>query len=1063
MRGDRNRWYRIWTRALLFVFLPAVLAAQVVTGAISGRVTDSTGAVIPGATIQIQNLETGLSRNADTDSAGRYVARNLPVGLYSVAAQQSGFQKQIRNGITLNVGSEVVVNLELSVGTVQEAVMVSGEAPLVETTQATLSSLVSPEQMRELPLNGRSYDQLALLSPGVVAQPDGTRNQTQGAGLRLSSNGARADANLYLLDGTVVNDHSSQGPGSAAGQSLGIEAILEFRILTHSFSAEYGRNAGAVISAVTRSGSNQFHGSAYEFFRNNVLDAREFFNPGELPPFRRNQFGASAGGPVLKDRMFFFANYEGFRERRGKTVIASVPDLDAREGRVGNGAGGFTTIAINPTVRPYLLSYPLPNGRNFGNGVAESVTDFSSSADENYYMGRMDFHLSEKDNFYGRYVYDPSEGIIPRALATFTDSQAGTNHFLVFSETHIFSGTTLNEFRASMNRGVPRTGTRPLIPLDSSFDFVPGAGVGNISFTTASGALATSVSEWGTSSANPQTFTQNTFQYSDNFSTVRGAHSWKFGATVERIQLNVAQSSNVRGSYSFASLPQFLQGQATQFQFQYIDSTHSLVRGYRQLLPGWFVQDDIRLRPNLTVNLGFRHEFVTSPKEVNGLSANMRHITDPESTLGPPFQTSKKNFAPRVGMAWDPTGSGKMSIRVGAGLFHNEVLGRTWYFFSSADSRFSARYIVQNPPFPRGSAGTLTQGSAQTKSVAWDTETPTLFHYNFEIQRQLIPSLTLRVGYVGSHGYNMTRSTDADIRIPTILPDGSKFFTTNNATHPPINPRFGDIAMLWTDARSNYNALQVELQKALSHGLQLAAAFTVSKTLSNADTVSNSQVLTTAPVTMDPDNLDRDYGRSSYDQRRTFVMNTQYKLPWDAKITSRVPKAILGGWMIKGIFQYGSGFPFNLQTGFNNSLNTDRNQPDRPNLAPGRSNDPIHGTTSGCPGIPAGQKLRTADRYYDPCAFVLPAAGTYGNLGRNTITGPALSNVDFALTKSTPLREKMNLDFRAEVFNLFNHTNLDSPVRLNFSGNRTYNGNAGRVSQTVTTAREIQLGLRLTF
>ena len=1038
---------------LLAALFPALLNSQVVTGSISGRVTDTTGAVIAGATIQIQNLETGLSRNAETDSAGRYVARNLPVGPYSVTAEQQGFQRQIRNGITLAVGSEAVVNLELTVGAVQETVQVSGEAPSVETTQAMLSSLVSPEQMRELPLNGRSYDQLALLSPGVVSQPDGTRNQTQGAGLRLSSNGARADANLYLLDGTVVNDHSSQGPGSAAGQSLGIEAILEFRILTHSFSAEYGRNAGAVISAVTRAGTNQFHGSAYEFFRNNVLDARNFFNLGALPPFRRNQFGASAGGPILKDRIFFFANYEGLRERRGNSVIAFVPDVSVRQGLFA---------PINPAVRPYLNAYPLPNTTSPSvNGIAVNNTAFSSSATEDYSMERMDFRLTDKDNLYWRYVFDPSEGITPRPLPTFINSERGTNHFVVLNETHIFSGTTLNEFRLAMNRGVPSNGTAPLIPLDASLAFIPGAGIGNITFTTAAGAAVTSVSEWGTSSSSPQSFAQNNFQVGETFSTVRGAHSWKFGFSMERLQLNVLQASNVRGNFSFDSLTNFLQAKPTQFQFQLIDSTHSLVRGYRQFVPGWFAQDDIRLRPNLTVNLGLRYEFVTSPTEVNGLSANLRHLLDAQSTPGPAFQTAKKNFAPRVGVAWDPTGTGKTSVRLGAGLFYNELLGRDWYFFSSSDSRYSARYIVSNPPFPNGLAnGFSVAGTQQTKTVTYQTSTPTLVHYNLEIQHQLSSSLSVRAGYVGSRGYHLARAIDADIRAAQIQPDGSKLFP---ATGPLINPNFSDIAMLLTDAGSNYNAVQLELQKSLSRGLQLQASYTLGKALSNADTVSNSQVLSTAPVTMDYANLSRDYGRSSYDQRQTFVLNAQYRLPWDSHMASLLSRALLGGWTAKSIFQAGSGLPFDIQTGFNNSRNGDRNQPDRPNLAPGRSNDPTHGTSSGCPGIPAGQRLGTADRYYDPCAFTLPPAGTYGNLGRNTVTGPKLYNVDFALTKISPVSERMNLEFRAEVFNLFNHTNLDSPVRLVFTGDRNYSGNAGQVSATITQSRELQLGLKLTF
>ena len=302
---------------LLAGLLSAVsLSAQVVTGAISGRIADTTGAVIPGAAVQIQNVETGLSRSVEADEAGRYVVRNLPVGSYAITAQRTGFRTEVRRGVTLTVGSEAVVNMELSVGAVQETVEVTGEAPAIETTSATLSGLVSSVQMQELPLNGRSYDQLALLSAGVAEQPQGNRNQIVGAGMRMSINGAHPNATLYLLDGTTVNDYTSNGPGSSSGQSLGVGAIREFRVLAHSFSAEYGRNGGAVISAVTQSGTNSYHGSLYEFFRNNVLDARDFFNPDELPPFRRNQFGASLGGRLIRDRVFFFANYEALRQRR---------------------------------------------------------------------------------------------------------------------------------------------------------------------------------------------------------------------------------------------------------------------------------------------------------------------------------------------------------------------------------------------------------------------------------------------------------------------------------------------------------------------------------------------------------------------------------------------------------------------------------------------------------------------------------------------------------------------------------------------------------------------------
>jgi len=1046
----------------LLLFSPAVLSAQVVTGTISGRLTDTTGAVISGATVQIENTETGFSRSVPTDASGRYEVRNLPLGSYTVTAQQTGFQTEVRQGITLTVGSQIVVNLELHVGAVQEKVEVTAEAPAIETTSATLSGLVTQQQMRELPLNGRSFDQLALLSAGVISQPEATRNQIQGAGLRLASDGARADANLYLLDGTVINDQSSQGAASATGQNLGVEAIREFRVLTHNFSAEYGQNAGAVISAVTRSGTNEFHGSAYEFLRNNDLDARNFFNPGALPPFRRNQFGASLGGPVLKDRVFFFVNYEGLRQSQGVTVVAGVPDLNARQGLLPNPTTGMLMpVTLNPAVIPYLKNFPLPNGPNFGDGTAQSSANFASTASEDYSMERVDFRLSDKDSFYWRYLYDPSNAIAPQALAIFDQTTNRTTHFVVLSETHIFSANSLNEGRFAFNRSVPATGTGPVQPLDPSLDFIPGAGIGTINFvTTTGGTGATALAAWGGVSAAPNRFAQNVFQGTDTFSFIHGAHAFKMGVNLERIDLNVLQESNGRGTFQFTSLMNFLAGQPSQFQFELTTPPFGFVSGWRQILFGSFLEDDIRLSPKLTLNLGLRHEFTTSPVEVNGRSANLRNLTDPQSTPGPPFETSKLNFAPRAGLAWDPTGSGKTSIRLGAGVFHNQIQGRDWYFFSASDTRTIASYIIPNPPFPNGLANGFTPTTQAEKSVVFHPDTPTLIHYNLDIQREIRPGLSLRVGYVGAHGYNLLRAVDSDLRIPQVQPDGSLFYP---ATAPFINPNFSTVAQLLSDSTSTYNALQIELQKAFQRGFQFQAVYTYSKNLSDADTISNSQVLSTAPVSLSPTHVGLDYGLSVFDQRQTLVLNGGYQMPWDSRLKSGVAQAALGGWAIRGIFQYGSGFPFDIQDGINNSRSGDPNAPDRPNLAPGASNSPTSGTTAGCTGIRAGQKLGTPNRWFDPCAFQLPPAGTFGNLARNTVMGPQLVNLDFAITKATKLRENFNLEFRTEFFNLFNHPYFAVPIRMIFSSSRATSGSAGVINSTDNTGREIQFGLKLTF
>jgi carboxypeptidase family protein/TonB-dependent receptor-like protein len=1037
-------------------------SAQVVTGTISGRVTDATGAVISGATVQVQNIETGFSRNAQTDGAGRYEARNLPVGSYSITAQQSGFKTEVRSGITLTVASEAVVNMELSVGEVQEKIEVKAEVPAIETTNATLSGLVGQQQMRDLPLNGRSYDRLALLAPGVIYLPNSNTGSQSGTGLQISSNGARNDANLYLLDGTTVNDHSNRGPGSAAGLSLGVEAVREFRILTHNYSAEYGRNAGAVVSAITRSGTNEFHGSAYEFLRNNVMDARNFFNPGALPPFRQNQFGASFGGRLRRDRIFFFANYEGFRQRQGITTIANVPDLNARKGLLPNPVtGALEPVTLDPAAVPYVNLYPVPNGRNFGNGIAQFIQDVSTRATENYSMERMDFRLSDKDSFYWRYIFDPSETFSPSGIPPFFSTSESANHYVVLSETRVFSGEVLNEFRVALNRTTPVLGTGPLEFQNHSLDFLPGAGFGNITSQVVSGGAGGQLSDVGTDNVSPQSFPQNIFQEADTLTYVKGPHSWKFGFDVERTQTNPTTPRAIRGTYSFNSLPGLLAGTPTQLQFFLVGGDSAPERGWRQTLFGWFVQDDYRVRPNLTLNLGFRHEFLNTPKEVNGRSANLRNNADAQSVLGPAWTVGKLNFAPRVGLAWDPTGKGKTSIRTGVGVFYNQLLGRPWQVFSKDDYRFTSFFQIRNPPnFPNALKGGSTLGTLREKNVVFDMATTTIVHYNLEVQQQLFPTISMRAGYVGSYGYNLPIQSERDTRPPQILPDGNKLFSLSA---PFINPNFTSIQELRNTAISNYNAFQIGFTKSFSRGLLVQSNYTWSKVLSSADSITSSQVTNSISFVMDVNDLARDYSLAAYDQRHSFSLNGRYTLPLDNLLKSQLAKATLGGWEINGIFLAGSGFPVDVLAGFNNSQNGDAAAPDRPSLAPGFSNDPTHNrTTAGCQGVPAGQKLRTPDLWFDPCAFVLSPAGTFGNLGRNTVSGPPLVNVNFTMAKKFSVRERKNLEVRAEFFNIFNHANFKSPSMSVFTSQRIRSGTAGVITSAGDN-RQIQLGLKLTF
>jgi len=713
-------------------------------------------------------------------------------------------------------------------------------------------------------------------------------------------------------------------------------------------------------------------------------------------------------------------------------------------------------VNLNSAVVPYLNLYPLPNGRNFGDGTAQYITDFSQAANEDYSMERMDFRLSDKDNFYWRYVFDSSSSVIPRPLPTFVEAITQGNHFVTLSETHIFSGTSLNEFRFGFNRADPISDAKSLVPIDPSLSFVPGqpfgiirqGGTGLVGQLVEMGRLFTA-----------QNYAQNLFQETDTFSTVRGAHSLKFGADVERIQLNL-NSGSTAGNYLFTGLRSLLAGQPTQFSVTLLGGTSTLVRTWRRNLFAWFVQDDFRLRPNLTLNLGLRHEFFTTPTELHGRSAALLHVTDPEVTPGPPFISSKTNFSPRVGLAWDPTGTGKTSVRLGAGMFYNLTDGRNWYMAAGAGPQFTTSVTVNDPPFPNGLASGFALGRPSVSGLEQHPNEPTVIHYNLEVQRQLARTLSLRVGYVGSDGYHMQRLTYQNIRIPQILGDGSKSFP---ATGPVVNPNFADITKVLTDAHYNYNALQAVLQKTVSAGLQFQASYTFSKAMSDADEVGNAQTTAASPTTLDLSNLARDYSLSVYDQRQTLVLSGRYAIPWDKRLNGRAAKAALGGWAVNGIYSYGSGLPTNVNTGFNNSRSGDLMVTDRPDLAPGASNNPIQGVTAGCQGIPAGQKLGTPDRWYDPCAFVLQRAGTFGNLGRNTVIGPGLSSVDFTLVKSTSLAEKKQLEFRAEFFNLLNHAKFGLPLRNVFSSSGLRSGNGGVITSTATSNREVQLGLKLIF
>jgi len=719
---------------------------------------------------------------------------------------------------------------------------------------------------------------------------------------------------------------------------------------------------------------------------------------------------------------------------------------------------------VNPVMVPFINLYPLPNGRNVGGGVAIWNLNFSAPTTEDYALQRMDFHLGDKDNFYFRYIYDPSSTTVPRPIPIFISQTVTTNHYANISETHIFSGSALNELRFAFNRTLAGSFQSATVPIDPSLSSVPGQSMGDFQYSVAGSANSSgTLSEMGNGPTTPYLYLQNMFQTTDTFSLVRGSHSLKFGADVDRTQFNTVAGKNWLGVWTFPTIQAFLTGTPSLLNGAVIGGNSSRNRGFRQTFFGWFVQDDYRVSSRLTLNLGIRQEFATDPSEVNGRSASLVNVTDPTSTVGPPFHTAKLNFAPRAGLAWDPTGSGKTSVRAGVGVFYNEIGSRTWHRLSSQDTRFYSGFSVKNPTtFPKVPVNPPLKTGGSEFTVENQLQTPTVIHYSLDVQRQLTSSVSLRLGFIGSHGYNETFIADPNVVIATTLANGAKFYPLNG---PTVNPNFSSIEQLRTGAMDNYNAFQVSLQKSLSSGLMLGAVYVFSKSLSEADNAANRQTDNNGSyVVSDYTNLGMDYGRSSYDQRHSFVFNSQYRMPWDHLLTSKFSKIALGGWEINGIFQYGSGMPLNVNMNFNSTQSNDQNQPDRPNVLPGGTNDPTHGVTAGCKGIPAGQQLHTPILWFDPCAFAIPTLGTFGNLGRDTLSGPTFKDVNITLVKHTQITEHKQLEFRAEIFNIFNHPSFGLPSLVVFQdATGVHAGNEGSVNATVSSGRQIQLGMRLTF
>ena len=1090
------------------VFGPVLLAtahAQVAGATLSGTVSDQSGGVVPLAAVSIKNISTGIARASTTSTGGFYSVPNLLPGTYEARASAQGFSSMVQTRISLTVGEQQVLNFTLQVGQMTQTVEVNTEAPNVELASSSISATVNSTTVRELPLNGRSWTDLATLQPGVDAiqtQPNftsGADRGNRGFGAQLSISGARPQQNNYRLDGVSLNDYANGGPGSVMGGNLGVDAIQEFSVLTSNYSAEYGKTSGGVVNAITRSGTNTFHGSVYEFFRNSALDARNFFDRGKIPPFRQNQFGAAAGGPVQKDRTFIFGDFEAIRQSKGLSVLQTVPSVLARSGTICSVPDTTPvctptqlTGGVDPSVQKYLPFWPLPNG-GLKPGTNGDIGLFSFPGNqvvsENFLTARVDHNFSKNDSMSGTYLFDRTPFTTPDSLNNVLLGDLTARQFYVLEETHTFTHNLVNSVRFGFNRELAGANTTftAINPAaaDPSLGAVPGRDAAQVNVS----GIATFTGGLGGNSA--YSYAWNSFQGYDDAFLTRGAHSLKFGVAVERMQENMLALSSANGVFNFGVLSEFLTNQPSRFTSGDVNTLSE--RGLRQTLFGVYAQDDWRWRPNLTVNVGLRYEMVTVPTEVQGKLANLINITDPAPHLGSPFFSNPtlRNFEPRVGFAWDPFHNGKTALRGGFGLFDSlPLLIEFAPLVRKASPFYSLGSIKNLPPktFFDGAAPLLQATDLTGSYIEQHPHRTYVMQWNLNVQHELAGNLTALVGYVGSRGVHMPfMANDANIVIPTLTSAGY-LWPSPVRSGDIINPNFGGgVRGMFYMSNSFYHALELGIQKRMSHGLQVQTSYTWGKSIDNSSATVNGDQFSNSIASLfwvDP-RLTR--AVSDFNVGRTLVLNAMWQLP---RINSLAQPArwLVNGWEFGAIFKANDGVPFTATFGTDGDpvgLNSGDpwNFPNRL-TGPGCNSlvnpgNPDNYIKSECFAVPSAPSMAFWTANCDPQPFkdsdgnpvTVPFPQCFnlrGNAGRNILTGPGTMNLDFSLFKNNPVQrisESFNVQFRAEMFNILNHANFAVPVTPDntdiFNSTGTSTGITGLLTSTTTTAREIQFALKI--
>ena len=1076
---------------VLALFLPPRAAAQT-SSSLSGVITDPSGATVAAARITVRNVNTGIDRTTTTDSAGRYQVFSLPVGDYEIVADKQGFAESTRTGVHLVVGQDAAADIALRVGEIQEKITIDADAAAVNLTTADISGLVAEEQVKDLPLNGRSFDLLLTLNPGIV---NFTTQKTGGVGVSNSTvgnnfavSGNRPQQNLFLLNGVEFTGaaENNMQPGGTSQELLGVDAVREFNVLRDTYGAEYGKRPGAQVLIVTQGGANAMHGSIYEFLRNNVFDAKNHFDKNGAPPFQRNQFGAALGGPLRRDKTFLFGNFEGLTQHLHQTGVSLVPDSNARNGLLPCKlvtpapdpcpASGLVDVGVAPGVAPLLNLWPLqsPGAPDFG-GIAEAFNSPLQTIRDDFGTLRLDSDFSASDHLTGVYTIDDSADVTPTAANSYsTDVESLREQVASVDETHIFSPTLLNTARVGYSRAAYYyTGEpTPDTPAAAVPGFVGSHPVGTVVVGGSAAANpAAQVSQAGSNTGSNLRIARNIYTFEDRVIVSKGRNELAAGAWFQRLQPNEDLALTQYGQATFTGLQQFLSGTVGTFVFDPAPTEMN----WRLLLGAGYVQDTFRLTPKFTLSLGFRDEFTTGWNEAHGRASTF--VFDSNGVIetqprigGSAFTVNHARFLPqpRIGLAWSPY-AGRTVVRAGFGMYNDleDALG----YRMDQNAPFNPSYGIANLPVTDLPLPVTATAKVSPAGVQPDLHTPTLISYSLRLEQEISPKTVFTIGYVGSHGYHEIVSLDDNEPTPAIcpaapcpsvfpgtfaaplagaaIPSGTYYIPAGT---PLANPALGAAWAWFSVGTSSYNALQVDVNHRMGRGFLLRGVFTWSKALDDGDSLNATAAGNAPGLVSNPFDIQSDRGPATYNVKNVGVIDGSWQLPFGRHSTylnnaSGAVNALVSGWTANSIVTLQSGFPFTPQLSYNPSNNGDTKNPVRPFKDPAFRGAVIEGKPA---------------QWFNPAAFIAPPpnSGFFGNLGRDSLIGPGIATWDLSMLKDTPLHDRLNLQFRSEFFNILNRANYNTPNLVVFTPSGV-SPTAGVITSTSTTSRQIQFALKL--